>query len=784
MGSNHRNRIGFTATLAVVMAGGVGGVMGGVGVAGVGGMAGSASGMLLQEAVSDPVQIIVPQRGRWDGRSCVVTGVQAEARIMDSVATTTLKITVRNPGNRRAEARVVLPVAPGAAVQTFGIDGLGDEPTAELLPREEATKRYREIVSRMIDPGLLEFVGTDLLQSSVFPVEPGGERVVTVVYDHAMPAHAGRVEYVLPRSASLEGAGTAWSLSMEIESTGALGPVFSPSHPVVTKPAGDRIVRLSVPRMDEPGPFRLYAVTGPNAGGGGGSGGGTVLMYPGTGGGDGYFMFIGDAPEPAAIEPMPRELTLVIDRSGSMSGQKMQQAKESSRQIIAGLRLGELFNIIDYAGDIRSFAPRPVVKTKDSMKEAMAYIDAMQAQGWTNLHDALVESLRSPLAEGHLGLVLFLTDGQPTQGVTREAEIRSAAREHNKSDRRVFTFGVGLDVNAPLMDGIARDTRAESTFILPNEDVEIKVGQVFDKLDGPVIVGPVFTTHALDGTLVEQRVNPTVSFVHPESLTDVFKGSRVMLVGRYGKTGPLTLRIAGEGGPSIQAVLDPAEASARHSFVARLWAQRRIDAILSMIRADTADGSDPNKELVDEVVRLSLAHGIMTEYTAFLAAEETSLAAVSAPSSAPGRRFYMQAQENVQTQNANRSGAAGVSQTVNRKDVAADAMYAYAAPSGGTVESFNTKSNMWYDADMRLQRAETVQRGPQGTLYRKSHRWLEVSLGTDAEQDPDETVEFGTDPYWTLVDDLTAQGRQWMLANRGEVYLVNQGRRVLVKNPS
>jgi Ca-activated chloride channel family protein len=546
---------------------------------------------------------------------------------------------------------------------------------------------------------------------------------------------------------------------------------------VVTKPLGSRGVRVSVPRMDEPGPFRMYAVTGPSAGGA------TVLMYP-EGDAGGYFLFVGDAPEPAETAPTPRELTLVIDRSGSMAGKKMQQAKESARQIIAGLRLGERFNIIDYSGDIRSFAAQPVVKTDDSMKEALAYIDAIQAQGWTNLHDALVESLRAPLQDGHLGMVLFLTDGLPTQGVTAEADIRKAAREYNKASRRVFTFGVGLDVNAPLLDGVARDTRAESTFVLPNENVEIKVGQVFDKLDGPVMIAPVFTTHAPDGTLVEQRVNPTVSFVHPESLGDVFRGSRVMVVGQYSTKDPLTLRVSGEDGPVIEANLDPADASARHGFVARLWAQRRIDAILSMIRADTADGSEPDKELVDEVVRLSLAHGIMTEYTAFLAAEETSLAAASAPASSAGRAYFERAQENVRTSNAQRSGAAGVSQTVNRKDVAADAMVASITVDDGKMETLNVKSNVWYDSEMKLQRAQTVQRGPQGTLYRKTDRWVEAALGEAAEQDPEQTVEFGTEAYWALVDDLTGQGRQWMLANRGELYLLNHGQRVLVKNPS
>jgi Ca-activated chloride channel family protein len=731
------------------------------------------------------VRIIVPQRGRAVASVCHVSGVDAEARIAGAVATTTLKMTVANPGRQRAEARIVLPVPAGAAIRTFGIDGLGDEPTAELLPRDEATRRYREIVSRMTDPGLLEFVGTDLIQSSVFPVEPGAERVVTVVYEHAMPSHMGRVEYVLPRSASMDAA-AGWSLTVEVEPGDGLGPVFSPTHPVVTKDLGDKGVRITVPSMDEPGPFRLYAANGPDAGSA------TCLLYPDQAGG-GYFVFIGDAPEPAATEPMPRELTIVLDRSGSMNGDKILQARESARQLVSGLRPGERFNIIDYADDIRAFAPGPVEKSDATLKDALAYIDAIRARGGTNLHDALVESLRGPLAQGHLGVVLFLTDGLPTTGVTAEPAIREAAVKHNSAERRVFTFGLGLDVNAPLLDAIAADTRAESTFVLPREDVELKVSQVFDKLDGPVIVSPVFTTHATDGTPVEQRVNPTISYVHPESLGDVFRGSRVMIVGRYGDTGPLTLRVAPEGGdgPAIEAMLDPSEATARHGFVPRLWAQRRIDALLTTIRADAADGSEPNTELVDEVVRLSLEHGIMTEYTAFLAAEDVSLAAAAAPRDADGDVGFGFAatRRAVQTANTQRSGREGVSQTVNRKDTDAMVLQDQMITDGagerlGRVESFAVKSNRYYDADMKLQAVQTVQRQQDGTLYRKTDRWVDARLGEHADEAPEQVVEFGTDAYWALLADLAGQGRQWMLANRGEVYLLNHDQRVLVKNPT
>ena len=745
-------------------------------LAGVPWTAAAAQPSTADARVVEDLRILVPQHRRDAVPGCFVEGVQARVRIAGSVAETTLEITVKNPTRSRSEARLVLPVPGGASIHAFGIDGIGEGPTAELLPRDEATKRYRDIVRRMVDPGLLEFVGTDLIQSSVFPVEPGGERVVTVAYEHALPTHAGRVEYVLPRSTTA-GAGVGWSLTLEIEGAGVLGPVFSPSHPVQTKPLGRDRLRVTVPSLDEPGPFRLYAVTGPSAGGA------TVLTHA-EGDDAGYFLFVGDAPEPVDAEPAPREVTLVIDRSGSMSGEKIAQAKESARQIVSGLRLGERFNIIDYADDIAAFAREPVVKTDETMAEALAYIDAIQPRGWTNLHGALAEALKAPLADGHLGMVLFLTDGLANRGLTGETEIRASAKELNTAGRRVFTFGVGYDVNAPLLDAVAADTRAESTFVLPGEDVEIKVGQVFDKLDGPVILAPVFTTHGPDGALIDQRVNPSVSFVHPESLGDVFRGSRVMIVGRYQSAEPLTLRIGGDdAGPVIEAVLDPAGASDRHAFVPRLWAQRRIDAILAMIRADTADGSEPDTELVDEVIRLSLEHGVMTEYTAFLAAEDVDLADAS-DAAGGGASPFARARDEILTLSRERSGESGVSQTVNRGDVAARRLAATAPVTDGRVETLNLKSNLWYDAKMELQTVRTVQREGVSTLYRKAGRWVEAALGEDAGEQPETTVEFGTEAYWALVDDLAAQGRQWMLANRGEVYFMNHGQRVLVKNPS
>ncbi len=749
------------------------------------------------------IDVLMPQRSiRPAGEALVTTisAVDVDVRLSNTLATTHIEIMVENHGSSTTQARLVLPVPEGSTIRSFGIDGLGDEPTAKLLPREEATQRYNEIVRKMIDPGLLEFVGNAMIQSSVFPVEPGEARTMTIVYEQSLDAHRGRVEYVLPRSASYTNSSIKWSVDIDLESVGAMGPVFSPSHPIVSKIVSDRSMKVGVPMLNEPGAFRLYAVLGTDDAA-------TTLLYPDADNPrSGYFMFVADAPlvDPSAGELMPREVTIVMDRSGSMSGEKMDQARESAKQIVSGMRLGEYVHIIDYAEDVRSFADGPVEITKQSRPNILAYIDNIQSRGGTNLHDALVEAMSASVTENTLPMVLFLTDGLPTIGETNEATIRQHAKDANTQGRRVFAFGVGYDVNVPLLDGISMDTKGESTFVLPDEDVEMKVGQVFDKLDGPVVIDPKFGSMytKIRGT------KPDLWMVEPTEIGDLFSGSRVIVVGRYndmldepalmwvGDTEPGQIKLdKSEKGTNLAARYHPNEASVRNSFVARLWAQRRMDSLIYQIRLAGADGSEPDKELVDEIVRLSLEHGIMSEYTAFLAEEDFGIETANAPMEDGRSSAAGEATGQIQVMNSQRSGKSAFAQTANRKNADAEMVQSSleadeseysdysiqlsgAAGGGGAI-----KANTLYDDQMNRVQIQTIQRGHGSTMYKKMNQWVDAGLGVHADAEPEITIAFGDDEYWALVDDLAAQGRQWIIANRGDVYFMNHSKRVLVRNP-
>src|SRR5690606_30468366 len=154
------------------------------------------------------------------------------------------------------------------------------------------------------------------------------------------------------------------------------------------------------------------------------------------------------------------------------------------------------------------------------VREAQHYLKSLRAGGGTNIHDALVEALRQRPAEGTLPLVLFLTDGLPTVGRTSESDIRALVEKHNPAHRRVFTIGVGADVNVPLLDRVAEASRARSNYVLPGEDVEVKVAEAFARLRGPIFAWPALQT--LDGN--GRTSTRLVRDVIPASLPDVFDG--------------------------------------------------------------------------------------------------------------------------------------------------------------------------------------------------------------------------------------------------------------------
>ena len=716
--------------------------------------------------------IIIPQRRAFPvhpGASVEITAVKAGVVIVEQAATTTMDISLRNPGSRRLEAELLVPVPDGCVVRGFTFQGAAKEPTARLLRREEARRVYDSIVRRVRDPALLEFAGYNLIRSSVFPVEARGVQKVRLTYEHILPADGNRVDFVLPRSESLDYS-VPWKVSVKIRSKRPVSTVYSPSHEVETirKGPGEITARIVAASERSPGAFRLSYLLeqdGITA---------SLLPYPDPKVGGGYFLLLAGLPATTAKKAdgpaIKREVTLVLDRSGSMNGEKLRQVREAAMQIIAGLEEGEAFNVITYNEAVEMFSAGPVVKSEENEKKARVYLQGLRARGGTNIHDALVEALRQKPSEGRLPIVLFLTDGLPTIGQTSEVAIREVAKKGNPYSRRVFTFGVGVDVNTPLLERIASLTRAVATFVLPREDVEVKVGGVFRRLTGPVLAAPRLAVLDRGGNPAPSRVRDLA----PTDLPDLFEGDQLVLLGRYQGQEPLHFELGGNYlGKEKKFRFDfhLNSATTRNAFVPRLWASRKIafleDAIRDLgatagLATNTPAPTDPRlKELVDEIVRLSTEFGVLSEYTAFLAHEGTDLSRKDLVLAEANDNFLRRALRT-------RSGVSSLNQDLNRQSQKAQKVLNF--------------GNVYWDRDMKRASVSGVQQMADKAFYFRGGRWVDSRVvETEKRIKPDRVIDFSSAEFMSLVHRLAARGRQGYVSLRGDILMELDGEHILVR---
>jgi len=448
-----------------------------------------------------------------------------------------------------------------------------------------------------------------------------------------------------------------------------------------------------------------------------------------------------------------------------MRNEKIEQVKEAALQIIAGLEKGEAFNICLYNNTVQWFSKKAVLKTKENQEAARKYIEGITATGGTNIHDALREALNQEPMKGMLPIVLFLTDGLPTVGITSEVAIRELATKSNPHKRRVFTFGVGVDVNAPLLEKIADMSRAKAEFVLPKEDVEVKIGKVFKKLTGPILADAELEVVKEDG---EPAIGRTRDIM-PETLPDMFEGDQLVLLGQYVGKKPITFKISGNylgENRTFQFTFEFDNADVRNGFVPRLWASRKIAQLIDTVRQMGAEpgcsSSDPKvKELVDEIVRLSTEFGILTEYTAFLAREGTDLEDRDHVRREAGRTLGSRAMRE-------RSGYGAVNQSFNLIE---------------QKEQANLNMHNWF-LDERMNRVSVtnVQQINDQAYYRRGRRWVDSRLvSNETEVKPTKVIEFGSEDFIELAQKLARENRQGSIALRGDVLLVVDGQPVLVK---
>lgn len=535
---------------------------------------------------------------------------RVKVEIVNQVARTSVDQVFVNHFGRDIEGTYIFPVPEGASVSDFAMYIGNDRVQGEILDSREARRIYEDIVRRMRDPGLLEYMGRSLFRARVYPIPAKGEKRVQISYTEVLKSDGGLVKYLYPLNTEKFSRDPLdeVSISVRVESEVPIVNVYSPSHKVSVRKGGPgrALVGYEDKRVRPDKDFLVYYSLSKD------DIGLSFMNWEGPDGG--YFLLLASPRYAAAGERVVnKNIVLVLDSSGSMSGAKIRQAKEAARFILNHLGPRDEFSLVDFDDGVTAFSDALVPATVENIGRALKFVDGIEDSGGTNINDALLQALSRMGGGERPNYVLFLTDGLPTVGTTETADILRHVQQANSSRSRVFVFGVGNDVNTELLDRISSDHRGTSIYIGETEDLEAAISSFYEKISSPLLSDLTVTFRGIE-----------TNQVYPRSLPDLFKGSQLVLVGKYKGRGPVSVVLTGRSGREEKRFVLEGKALAAgetFNFLPRLWATRRIGYLIEEIRLQ---GS--NQELADEIRRLGLKYGIVTPYTSFLVTEREAQA--------------------------------------------------------------------------------------------------------------------------------------------------------------
>jgi len=508
-----------------------------------------------------------------------------------------------NRGSRVGEADYMFPLPKGAALQDLKLSINGEMVAGETMSSDRARQIYEQIVRQQRDPALLEWMGYGLLRARIFPIAPGETKKVVVRFQSVAEREgdALRIDYFRGlRNAQRGGNGSpegTTSFTLTYPDERIYGAAYSPTHSISSIDQGSTR-RVEV--RDASGEITLLIPVRKPASP-------AITLLANAPGNDDGFALITLTPPAMAPRAVPRDVTFVIDVSGSMSGKKIEQARAAGRQLLQSLSPADRFRFIDFSTDVRTFRDGYAMASSDNIRAAERYLDALEAEGSTNIGGALDQALAAPIQSGRLPIVLFLTDGLPTIGETNGDVIASRVAGQRGS-RRLFTFGVGSDLNISLIEQLALEGRGTASFVRPGESVERAVGIVASRLTNPLVTD--VRVHA-DGVQLRK--------VHPSGPSDIFAGEDLIILARYQGSGASTLRFDGQtsAGPvSWTSRVAFPDRSRENPFVARLWATQRVGYLSAEKRKHGA-----STEIDDEIRQLGDRYGIPTEFSSYLVLE-------------------------------------------------------------------------------------------------------------------------------------------------------------------
>jgi Ca-activated chloride channel family protein len=746
-----------------------------------------------------PDRILMPPD--WPSADVSLTDYQVKASIKDNIATTTVTQVFKNNSNRTLEARYLFPLPPDANFSSFNLTVNGKTLEGKILEKEAARQTYQAIVRKLVDPGLLEYIDDKTVQASIAPFFAGETKTVKLSYSQLLSRDGGLYKYSYylgnqapgtinhPRPVPLHAIQcirypcepqtpkpmpptkptlSALTLDLNLKTSQALKTIYSPTHDPKIVRQGDQAAAVSLSL--KPGEvlaeknFVLYFSQA------NGDVALNTLNYrkPGE---NGYFLMTVRSPDNLKTEVLPKDVVLVLDTSGSMSGEKIKQAKEALKYIIQHLRPEDRFGLLQFNTDVSAFKNELVPVNPANRQAALDYVETLEASGSTNIEAALKDGfgqLKNHDPE-RPAYVIFLTDGEPTVGITDTDGLVKTAAIANQTQAKLFNFGVGYNLNTLLLNKLSDTNHGSTTFVEPNENLELAMTGFYKKIEAPVLTD---TKLNFEGFSVQK--------MYPEQLGDLFAGSEVILLGRYQGSGHGTVKLSGKVGNTAKSYTIPVQwdDSTSHGQLPRLWAGRRIAYLLENIRQH-----GENNELKDEVISLSKQYGIITPYTSFLAVEPGQEQMVTA---SPGKGIRRGS--NPALTGTMLPGSAGYSPPA--APMASKAAMDASSGQGAVQFSKRLKAMQNQASAQALNAAQTAENHTSEsetatirTIDTKTFLLSKEGIWTDTAYEPktmDKPVQvgFGTDAYFKLLTDKPELARYFSLGEQvivmldGRVYQV------------
>ena len=534
-----------------------------------------------------------------------------DVKINGNVAETFIDQEFYNPSNIMLEGYYIFPIPKNAVINKFSMEINGKMVNAELLDATKARQIYEDIVRQIRDPALLEYTGQGIFKVRIFPIEPRSKKKVIISYREVLNSDNGMYEYVYPLNTEKFSAKPVKSVSVKVElkTNKELKNIYSPTHSVdvVNKNNHQAVISFEEENTKPDIDFKLYYSTDND------DVGLSLLTYK-SGNDDGYFLLTA-APSFVINENQidDKDITFVLDVSGSMAGDKLKQAKKALLYCVNNLNRDDGFDIIRFSTEAYSLFGQIKSANENNIRKAEKFINDLKPVGGTNIEEALNLALKEKGSSNRTHLIVFITDGKPTIGETTDENLFKKIEKSNKENIRIFTFGIGNEINTHLLDKITEQTKAFRTYISENEDIEVKVSNFYDKVQSPVLTN---LSLSFSGGIKTFQT-------YPNNLPDLFKGSGVTIFGRYSGSGSSNIKldgmIKGEH-KSFYLKADLSNDNDEYDFIPPLWASRRIGYLLDQIRLNGED-----KELVDEITLLAREHGIVTPYTSYLIMEDEEI---------------------------------------------------------------------------------------------------------------------------------------------------------------